>query len=214
MSKAHLEKSTEPKLPAWKSPGLLTLLGLASAGGAFATTLPPWITVNVKDALQHATVNVPGSDAAPGVSALALVALVATLVARLASQKIRYVITAIMALSGFGMMFSIWSTTSDPASAARTNVGEATGVVGMDAEYTVSAWPWVAMLAALLIIVSAVLTGIASRSWKQRKAKYDRNHASKVPAGSHGDLDEIDTWDSLTQGVDPTDRKEFQQKVQ
>ncbi|QNV37011.1 Trp biosynthesis-associated membrane protein [Rothia terrae] len=207
MSKAHLEKTTEQRLPRWKSPGLLTLLGLASAGGAFGTTLPPWITVNVKDALQHATVNVPGSDAAPGVSALALVALVGTLVARLASQKIRYVITAIVALSGVGMMFSIWSTMADPASAARTNVGEATGVVGMDADYTLSAWPWVAMVAALMIIVSAVLIGIASRSWKQRKAKYDRNHGVAVPANSHEDLDEIDTWDSLTRGVDPTDNR-------
>lgn len=203
MSAAQLETKSQPQVAPWKSAGRLMLFSLLASGATFAASLPTWITVDVHDALQKAHVEVAGSDAAPGVSALALVALAAAVAVRLAQQKVRYLIVAVMVAAGCGMMFSSYITASDPVSAAQARVGTETGVIGMSADYTMTFWPWVSLATGLLVVVSAVLIGIASPSWKKNRSKYDRNHA--VDTGQ--ELDEIDTWDALSDGVDPTVRQ-------
>jgi hypothetical protein len=58
----------------------------------------------------------------------------------------------------------------------------------------------VAMVAGALLAVVAVALPVAGRYWKTR-TKYDAN------AGGRNDgepVDEIDSWDSLSRGEDPT----------
>lgn len=200
----HIEGAIANTQPAkWKSAGRLILLSLLASAGTFATTLPTWIKVEVHDALQHAQVAVPGSDAAPAVSALALVALAAAVALRLANKTLRYVIVAVMALAGAGMMFSAYSVIADPGSASQANVGTETGTIGVAATYSLTVWSWVAIATGLLVTVSAVLLGLASSSWKKNRSKYDRTQLYTTSE----DLDEVDTWDALSNDIDPTERR-------
>ncbi|QRZ60852.1 Trp biosynthesis-associated membrane protein [Rothia sp. ZJ932] len=203
MHSARLTAVGQPQPAPWKSAGRLMLLALLSGAAAFASTLPTWVYAEVSDVLQNASVAVPGSDAAPGVSALALVVLAATVALRLAPQKVRYFIVAVMVAAGAGMIFSVASVLTDPASAAQATIGSQTGVIGMDAQYSLTIWPWASLIASACVIASAAAMGAASRSWVKNKSKYDKTQRFETQE----DFDEIDTWDALTHNFDPTDRR-------
>lgn len=181
-------------------PGTVMLISLGAAAIAFGTTLPTWVIVQVKNTLSSPTVEVAGSDAAPAVSSLALVSLAASVAIRIAGPKLRWAISAIMALAGLGMMLSIFSVAQDPASATLTEVGNATGMSDSSSEFTVTFWPWLALFMAVVLFINALWTAYVSRSWPVRR-KYERAVRTE-----HEDLDEIDTWDSFSAGEDPTDR--------
>ncbi|GGH56967.1 Trp biosynthesis-associated membrane protein [Rothia aerolata] len=199
-SNASLEnhESPQPKKQGWAAPGRVMLLMVATAAIAFGTTLPTWITAQVHTSLSQANVAVAGSDAAPAVSSLALVALAGGLAIRIVGPKARLIVAAVVALAAVGMGFSVLQVLGNPDEASMTEVGKATGMVGSAADYTFSSWPWIALVCALLILLAALWAAVASRKWPQRR-KYERG---RTAAGQ--EMDEIDTWDSLTDGVDPT----------
>lgn len=182
----------------YTQPGRVMLMALIPAALAFGSSLTTWITVQAHTSINNSQVKVTGADAAPAVTSLALVALAATLALRIAGPKVRWLICAMMAVTGVALAWAALAVVTDPAAASMTEVGKATGVVGLGADYHLSAWPWFAAACGVLYLLAALWAVYASRGWAAR-TKYERHVVA-----DHEDMDEIDTWDSLTAGHDPT----------
>lgn len=198
--------------PAWARKSTLVLLIAVLALAVFGTTTQTWITVSLganqvgQTAGDQNTLPVQGSKAATTVTALALVALAGGLAASIAGKFARWVITAIILLASAGIIAAAATVLADPLSAAQGSIAAATGITGGNAEVAVTAFPVLAVVAGALLALGALLIIPAGRHWKSR-TKYD---AAKygVPAGSTaaatGPVDEIDGWDRLSRGDDPT----------
>lgn len=171
---------------------------------AFVTTLFPWIHANVSSVMSQVDVDVKGTDAAPAVSALGLVALAGVVAVRIAGKVLRAVICAVIALAGAGTAISALTAALNPQDAAMTKVGEATGTNGPGGSYVVTVWPWLTFVLGLATIVVALWLWWSSRQWKTTSRRYERESQHSVQKGDNPHADDIDTWDSLTEGEDPT----------
>ena len=192
-------------MPRRTAPAVLSTLLCALA--LFGTTTQAWIHAAVTTSLQPVTVDVTGADAAPAVTALGLVAAVAAVLA----------------------------VTADPRAAAQPAVGAQTGVISGGGEYAMTAWPWAAVAAAVLLGLCGIwLVLVAQRVRARATQRYDRapltgaagpqdtaatgqdvtDEGSTSAAGPSSTppgetqaaehADNIDTWDALTRGEDPT----------
>jgi len=195
--------------PVWARKSTLVLLIVVLALAVFGTTTQTWITVSL-DANQlgqaaggQHTLPVQGSKAATTVTALALVALAGGLAASIAGKFARWVITAIIMLASAGIITAAATVLADPLAAAQGSIAAATGITGGAAQVAVTAFPVLAVVAGALLALGALLIIPAGRHWKSR-TKYDAAKAAGSPAPAAGPVDEIDSWDRLSRGDDPT----------
>ena len=196
------------KTPRWGTKRVVMLLGLVGAVLALATSTRIWITVQPEvGSVKIPLIEVAGSDASAAVAALAVVALAGSLAALIAGKVARYIIAAIMLLAGGGIVASAIAVLANPVAAAATKVGEATGLNTAGGDYQVSFWPYAAALAGVVLVLNALVLAIAGHTWAGSK-KYARDNAAAArradQANSTGPIDEIDGWDSLSRGDDPT----------
>ena len=194
--------------PAWARKSTIVLLIAVLAMAVFGATTQTWLTVHLdpqqlgqpgaaQDGLQ-----VQGSKAATTVTALALVALAGGLAASIAGRIARWIITAIVVLAAVGIIAAAATVLADPLAAAQGSIAAATGVAGSTAEVSVTAFPVLAVVAGSLLALGGLLVIPAGRHWKTR-TKYD-TQAAGSPAAQAGPVDEIDSWDRLSRGDDPT----------
>ncbi|MHA7277157.1 Trp biosynthesis-associated membrane protein [Arthrobacter sp. HLT1-21] len=206
--------STEPDTPdrtphapsAWQRKGTVILATVLFSLAAFASTTRTWLTVVLpQDAVQTPDLQIPGSDAATAVTAFALVALAAALAVSIAGRIARVLVVAILLIAGVGIVWNSIRVVADPAGAAAPAIGEAIGVsTGSGAELVLTAFPWLAAAAGVLLTGTAVWMLIAGRSWN-RSTRYEKVAAENPTARTTtAHSDEIDSWDQLTKGKDPT----------
>jgi uncharacterized membrane protein (TIGR02234 family) len=190
----------------------LVLVVAALAIAVFGTTTQTWITVHLdptqlgRAAGSQDGLQVQGSKAATTVTALALVALAGGLAASIAGRIARWIITAIILLAAAGIVGAAAVVLADPLAAAQGSIAAATGISGSSAEVDVTAFPALAVVAASLLGLSALAIVPAGRHWKSR-TRYDAATATGGAAGAAGPAgppDEIDSWDRLSRGDDPT----------
>lgn len=194
--------------PAWARKSTLVLLVAVLALAVFGTTTQTWLAVTL-DPNQvgqaggaQTALEVQGSKAATAVTALALVALAGGLAAAIAGRIARWIITAIIVLASAGIVAAAATVLANPLAAAQGAIAAATGITGSQAEVAVTAFPVLAVVAGCLLALAALLIVPAGRHWKTR-TKYDAP-ASGSAAPPAGPVDEIDSWDRLSRGDDPT----------
>lgn len=188
---------------------VVVLLCLLLAALLFATAAMPWVQATVGTTVGELDVSVRGSDAAPAVSALSLVAAAGAVALTIAGRRVRPVVAALIGLSGIGSLLAVIGALRDPVAVSEGVVGEAAGVVGSDAQHVITVWPWLSLVCALLVVLSGVWALIASRRWASPAAsRYERGpeqrRARPVDVREEGRRDDIDSWDALTEGRDPT----------
>ncbi len=198
--------------PAWARKSTLVLLIAVLALAVFGTTTQTWIAVTLdpdqvgQTAGGQNTLPVQGSKAATAVTALAVVALAGGLASSIAGKIARWIITVIVVLAATGIVAAAATVLADPLTAAQGSIAAATGVTGSSAGAEVTAFPVLAVVAGVLLALGALLIVPAGRYWKSR-TKYDVA-ASGAAVGSSGvaagPVDEIDSWDRLSRGDDPT----------
>jgi uncharacterized membrane protein (TIGR02234 family) len=197
-----------PATPAWARKSTLVLLVAVLALAVFGTTTQTWMTVTLdpnqvgQAGAAQSTLEVQGSKAATAVTALALVALAGGLAAAIAGRIARWIIIGIIVLASAGIVAAAATVLADPLAAAQGAIAAATGVTGSQAQVAVTAFPVLAVVAGCLLALSALLIIPAGRHWKTR-TKYDVPAAGSTAATS-GPVDEIDSWDRLSRGDDPT----------
>ncbi|MBG6181222.1 Trp biosynthesis-associated membrane protein [Arthrobacter sp. CAN_A1] len=199
--------STRPTAPsAWQRKGTVILATVMFSLAAFASTTQTWLTVILpQDAVQTPDLQIPGSDAATAVTAFALVALAAALAVSIAGRIARVLVVAILLIAGVGIVWNSIRVVADPTGAAAPAIGEAIGVsTGSGAELVLTVFPWLAAAAGVLLVGTAVWMLIAGRSWN-RSSRYEKVAAENPTAPkTTAHSDEIDSWDQLTKGKDPT----------
>ncbi|GAA1257561.1 Trp biosynthesis-associated membrane protein [Arthrobacter pascens] len=194
--------------PAWARKSTVVLLIAVLALAVFGATTQTWLTVHVdpqqlgQAAAVQDGLEVQGSKAATTVTALALVALAGGLAASIAGRIARWVITAIIVLAAVGIVAAAATVLADPLAAAQGSIAAATGVSGSTADVSVTAFPVLAVVAGSLLALGGLLVIPAGKHWKAR-TKYDTT-APGTPAAQAGPVDEIDSWDRLSRGDDPT----------
>ncbi|MEE9095705.1 Trp biosynthesis-associated membrane protein [Pseudarthrobacter phenanthrenivorans] len=204
---AKAGRAAKGSTPVWARKSNLVLLITLLALAAFGTTTQTWLTATldpslVGQAAAQSGIPVQGSKAATTVTALALVALAGGLAAAIAGKIARWVITAIIIVASAGVVTAAAAVLADPLAAAQGTIAGATGVSGSQAHVEVTAFPVLAVVAGCLLALAALLLLPASRYWKTR-TKYDAPAAAGTAAAS-GPMDEIDSWDRLSRGEDPT----------
>ncbi|PYI67629.1 hypothetical protein CVV68_09310 [Arthrobacter livingstonensis] len=196
--------SAKPTVPAWKRKSTLILVAVLAALAVFGTTTQTWIHVSfAQGQVQQANLNIPGSKAAIAVSALALVALAGALATSIAGRVSRIITSAIVLLGAVGIIAVVLGLLADPSAAAMAEVGKATGVVGVASNATTTWFPVAAVAASAVLAAAAALILWAGRGWNVR-TKYDAAPSSASQAAASGPIDEIDSWDQLSRGDDPT----------
>lgn len=176
---------------------------LAAALAVFASSAATWVSATVRTTLEPVTVDVAGTEAAPAVTALGLVAAAGALAVAISGPVLRTVVAAVVVLAGLGALAASAAVLVDPSGAAQTAVGEATGMVNAGGDVDVSVWPWLAAAASALVALSGARALVAGRSWTAAR-RFERTGTDAGPGGAPRDGDEIDSWDALTEGRDPT----------
>lgn len=201
LAKPH---TTAVRVPAWQRKSTLILLAVLAALAVIGTSTQTWIHVAISPGEVATTdLDIPGSKAAVAVSALAIVALAGALATTIAGKVARNVTAAIVFLSAVGIIAVVLGILADPAAAAMSEVGAATGIEGQPSNATTTVFPILAAVAAAVLGLAALLVLFFGRGWNVR-SKYDAAKVAPV-AGKDVPMDEIDRWDSLSRGEDPTE---------
>jgi len=191
--------------PVWARKSTLIMLAVLAALAIFGTTTQTWLHVSLNQGqVQQSDLFIPGNKAAVSVSALALVALAGALALTIAGRISRIVTGVIVLLAALGIAAVVLGVLADPSTAAMGEVGKATGVIGVASNASTTWFPVAAVVAAAILAVAAALILWAGRRWSVR-TKYDAVTSPPAKGAVGGPIDEIDSWDRLSRGDDPTD---------
>jgi uncharacterized membrane protein (TIGR02234 family) len=192
----------------------LTLIaGILVSGLVLLTWTGTWFHLTLEGSTSsHSQLAVTGSTAAPALIALALAGLALVGALALGGPVIRAILGVVEVFIGFTAGFSAVVALADPATASAALITGSTGVSGtvavvrMVTATSVTAWPWLAVLAGVLVMALGVFIVATSRRWPKSSTRYqvvrlasDREHENP---GENPAAD----WDSLSGGVDPTAR--------
>ncbi|MEO5780082.1 MULTISPECIES: Trp biosynthesis-associated membrane protein [Arthrobacter] len=205
-----MSSPVRPATPSWARKSTVVLTIAAFALAVFGATTQTWLTVHLDPAqlgtaaASQAGLQVQGSQAATAVTALALVALAGGLAASIAGRIARWIVAAIIVLAAAGIVSAAAIVLANPLAAAQGSIAAATGISGGTATVDVSAFPVIAVIAGVLLGAGALALIPAGRYWKTR-TKYDTAIATAAgKAHPAAQPDEIDSWDRLSRGDDPT----------
>ena len=216
----------------WQRKGTVIMAAVLFGIAAFASTTRTWLNVQLPaTAVQTPDLAVSGSDAATAVTAFAVVAITAALAASIAGPIARWIVSVILLVAGVGVVAASYTVISNPQQGAAGAIGQAIGVSGSaDTVVTLTVMPWLALATGVLIALGGIWMALASRSWTSSRryapapAPVDGTAASAgedattagegtttaaaagSPAPDEGEapVDDIDSWDRLTRGDDPT----------
>jgi uncharacterized membrane protein (TIGR02234 family) len=208
---------------------LVLLLGLAGAACVLVSVRQGWarVVTAAPRPLPAATVSVRGQDLVPVAGALGLAAL-AGLAAVLATRGLaRRIVGGLLAVFGAGAAVTVSlrlgtaAVLAAAAGAGRTSSsagsvtgGSAAGPAGaggsapgvaaanLAAHVTMAGipWRWAVLVGALAVVAAGLLVAWHGPAWPVMSSRYDQPAArGSRPA------DPATLWDSLSQGVDPTD---------
>ena len=197
---------------------LTLILGVLVASGiALLSWTQVWILADVAtsgSAREH--LEVTGSTASPALTALALAGLALGGALTIAGPVIRVVLGVLEILLGVSVFLGAFLAVSDPAGASAAAVTAATGISGTESidqaviDPTVTAWPFVALAAAVLMALVGVAVVVTARRWPGPTTRYQavrlepQRPTDDVDAAEAPPRDAVDDWDELSRGDDPT----------
>jgi hypothetical protein len=171
-----------------RSFGPTVLVGFGGAAIAAIAGTKHWVSTSTPQTVLDAQGTAVD---APGVTALALVALAAWGVVLVTRGRFRRVMLVIAALAAVAALPVGWAIHQDLP----------TG--------TTTAWPWLAV-AGLLLSAAAAAGGVRlARGWPEMGRKYDAPTGAAKPAVPLEEQSSVELWKSIGEGHDPTvDRTE------
>ncbi|TFD25923.1 hypothetical protein E3T27_08985 [Cryobacterium lyxosi] len=214
------------------SPRRLKLVLILAILGASALAMLAWtqVWVRAEVGLPDAgtqVLQIDGAIAAPALTALALSGFALAAALTIAGRLIRVVLGALEVLLGFSVFLAAYLAVEDPSQASAAAVTAATGVAGHESIQlsvlgtVVTAWPFVAMGAAVVMAATGVTVITTSARWPGPTRKYQgvRFEPVAAPDGSlkaapvtvdvstePTPADSVGDWDDLSRGEDPTAR--------
>jgi len=185
--------------------GPAVLLGLASAALVAVAGNQPWAEADEGQGIgeQVASVSVAVGEAkAPLATALALVVLAAWGVLLVTRGRFRRVTAWVVAVVSVGVLVAVLAGVF----AAPDVVADAYEPYGVtDVEVGRTAWCWMALAGAMLVLAAAFLAVRDVGRWPQMGRRYDAPGAAGGEKESE-DRSNLDLWKAMDEGRDPTRR--------
>ena len=182
------------------------LSGALGAAVALLATRQQWSQGTATVAGGAFPLTAKGSDVTGVPAALAIVGLAALVAVFAVRRAGRFVVATLLALSGAGIVAAALLGASD-SSALDEQAAQASGdtAASVDA-LSHTAWPYVAVVGGVLILVAGLLALRYGRLWPAMSGRYERGTTPqprrKAPAV---DPDRpADLWKALDRGEDPT----------
>lgn len=165
---------------------------------------------------------VSGQEAAPGLSAFGLAGCAVTAALALSSILIRRILGVLLSVLGIGVVVLSISSWSDPVSASAPLLTSFSAISDLETlrtfviSSTSTAWPGVTSVAGILLIPVGITVLFTAGKWGTGSRKFDRvtknNPETGLPSHSANTTAKktdtssmnIDAWDSLSNGSDPT----------
>lgn len=194
------------------------LWAVAAGAALLGAGAQTWVQASGLDGLSETSVDATGNDAAAVVPAMALVGMAGGAALSIARRVARTVIAALLVLAGLAGAVASVQVAANPAEAAQSVVGSATGTTALASEYVVTVWPWIALAVSVALALCGVAVLVFGRQWALTSRRYDTGSSADPSSASRHqdgpartqqsrpdeDLDEIDAWDQLSRGNDPT----------
>ncbi|MGO1167245.1 MAG: Trp biosynthesis-associated membrane protein [Janibacter sp.] len=185
---------------------VVVLVAIAAGIVLLAAGRADWITGTVDGVTGPVSASAVGTEAAPGLAGLALVAMAAAIASTTSGRIARWVcIIALVAVGGGVIALSLRAVLEAPTVLGGVSATHA-GVTGeLEATASATTWPWIAVIAAVLLLVAAAGAALGSRTWGALGGKYERPGGEDVAqvGGSRGERVDSD-WDRVTRGDDPS----------
>lgn len=188
---------------------VLTILLLG--GLVLLSAVPTWISGSTVSALgPQIDLDVPGTQAAPGVMAAGLALLASGVACGLVGRLGRWIVVLVVLLASVVVVGSVIGAVVNPRGPALAAAAEQTGVASLLTEPGVTGWPWAALV--LGVAGAALSTGIGrgSKTWRVTSSRHERvqtrvqgNSAAAVDSAPDADSDQADLadlWDAQTRG--------------
>jgi uncharacterized membrane protein (TIGR02234 family) len=182
----------------------VVLLALVGSGVLLASGGRVWVNGTVNDAVLGASrISGTGSEVASGVVALALVGAAAALASATSGAVVRRVTLVVLALAGVAEAVVAARVGLSPEVSLGSIAAKAAGRTGsIETHATATAWPWVCVVASVMLVLAAILGWLGASRWRGLGARYE---APSTSAGARGQRVATD-WDRLDAGDDPTVR--------
>ena len=185
---------------------VVVLLAVAAGIVLLAAGRADWVTGTVDGIAGPVRASAVGTDAAPGLAGLALVAMAAAVAATTSGRVARWICIGALFAVGAGVIALSLRVLLDAPTVLGGVAASESGTTGqLEAAASATTWPWVAIVASLLLVVSAVGAAAGSRQWASLGKKYERPGGDDAPevGGARGERVDSD-WDRVTRGDDPS----------
>ncbi|WP_378146501.1 Trp biosynthesis-associated membrane protein [Cnuibacter sp. UC19_7] len=212
---------------------LTILVVLVASALGFLAWSQTWSTLQLSGSESvAATITVPGSVAAPALSALSLAGIALAGALAIAGPVVRLVLGVLELVLGASVLWSSIAAATDPVAAGASSVTTTTGVAGSSSVrslitgHDATLWPAAAIVAGALMVIAGLLVLVTVRRWPASGRKYQAvvfEDASGARSTDPGDFFDdgstapepkatrrersdaaVDDWDDLTRGDDPT----------
>ncbi|MFJ4482223.1 TIGR02234 family membrane protein [Streptomyces longwoodensis] len=189
-----------------RSLAVALLSGALGAAVALLATRQRWSEGTATVAGGSFPLTARGSDVTGVPAALAIVGLAALVAVFAVRRAGRFAVSALLALSGLGIVTAALVGASD-SGALDEKAAQASGDTSATvASFSHTAWPYVAAVGGLLILLAGLLALRYGRLWPAMSGRYERGGAPRprrVAAPADPDRPE-DIWKALDRGEDPT----------
>ncbi|MEV5103586.1 TIGR02234 family membrane protein [Streptomyces massasporeus] len=182
------------------------LSGALGAAVALLATRQQWSQGTATVAGGAFPLTAKGSDVTGVPAALAIVGLAALVAVFAVRRAGRFVVAALLALSGVGIVAAALLGASD-SSALDEQAAQASGDTSASVDaLSHTAWPYVAVVGGVLILVAGLLALRYGRLWPAMSGRYERGTTPqprrKAPAVDPDRPEDL--WKALDRGEDPT----------
>ncbi len=184
----------------WTSRG--TALGVLLVGGLLGLlgSAQSWFSASGTGAGPEGSISFSGAEATGGLSqALPAVVLAGVLLTLVLARRGRRIVAVLVLCCGLAMAVLGALRTPPSAAAVRTRFRQ----IDLSDQFVLAGtgWPWLYLVAGLLVVGGAVLVWLGSPRWPRRSTRYERT--TDVDATVVAD-DPASAWRALDAGVDPT----------
>jgi uncharacterized membrane protein (TIGR02234 family) len=179
----------------------VVVLALVGAGILLVSGSRVWVTGTMDAGLGASRTQGTGAQVASGVVALALVAAAAAVASTTAGAVVRRVTLAILGAAALGELVIVGRVLLDPAGALGAEAARSLGRTGtVETHASLTVWPWLCLLAAVLLVVADACGWAGARRWQGLGARYESPGSTAGPRGQRVPS----AWERLDAGDDPT----------
>ncbi|WP_299531191.1 TIGR02234 family membrane protein [uncultured Streptomyces sp.] len=190
-----------------RSLALALLLGAAGATVVLLASGQEWASGKAAVGGGTLPLTADGQDVTGLPAALAVVGLAALVAVFAVRGAGRYLVSALLALSGLGAGLSAWLGASD-SSALDEKAADTTGdTAATVAALTHTAWPYVTAVGGLLLLLAGLLALRHGSRWPTMSGRYERDGTPRprtAPKAAPDPDRPEDLWKALDRGEDPT----------